>query len=160
MKNEKVLDFVKPELLESNGFKFNDVVVRYFSDKQILNLKAKLVEKIFELDKKNRFIAFVKSVMTVDIDLETIAEKITEAMTDLPDTDVGIKSLNKQIANLKEKIKNRYEENEEMVYKMSYFDIEKVAIYDIDGNLVSSRPMHKHEKQTSIFDINSKEQDG
>jgi len=92
--------------------------------------------------------------------LETVAEKINEAMTLLPDNDQGIKSLIKEISNLKEKINNRNEETEEMVYKMSYFDIEKVAIYDMDGHILSSRPMHNHERQTTIFDINSKEQNG
>ena len=52
MKTEKILDFIDPNLLESNAVKFNDEVVRYFNDKQILNIKSTLVERIFESDKK------------------------------------------------------------------------------------------------------------
>lgn len=155
MKTEKILDFIDPNLLESNAVKFNDEVVRYFNDKQILNIKSTLVERIFESDKKKAFATYVKGLMDADLDPETIAERINEATKDLPETESGLKSLQKEIDKLKLKIKDRFESNEEQVYKFAYYDLNKIAIYDVNGYLLSSRPMHAHEKQTDIFYLNT-----
>ena len=66
-KTNKVLDYIDPTLLESNAVPYKDNITRYFDDAQILTLKARLVERIFQVDSKNRFAAYVKSLMSLYI---------------------------------------------------------------------------------------------
>lgn len=115
------------------------------------HIEEQLVKRAFN---QEQIATFKDELSALSIQMKTKEEQLKQVSSPLKEE---IKFIKEQVNTVVEKLKNRFEQNEEVVYLFDKQDDRKMIICDKDGVIIGERPLMPHEKQLKTVSINKKD---
>jgi hypothetical protein len=142
--------FIKPDLLKDNAINVVEEEVRHdFTEQEIIDLKDELFTVYRFQDIRQSALELIKEVFTKDRD----TTEIINIFRMVEKKDLGQKGIKSLKSDMKEKLQmiNRgYTILLKKLYAFPYYELERMAFYEEDGNYVYDRPMKPNEMQLEI----------
>lgn len=145
--------FISPDLLAENATSIHkDDVIRYYTEPELLQLKAELADATVQLSQRNSLVTDLKTVLKHDDEDVLLSVQAICSNRKIEGVQ-GIKSLTAFIANTSKAINTGHTTSYENVYVFADFDERRVGVYACTGHLLYERAMRPDEYQQSIFSL-------